>query len=162
MRVRVAIAVLAFGVAGITTAGAADLGVGGGARGQASYGGYSFNGGPAGPVIVYGYEPGVVIRAYWLPPWRNRHYFPFHGKRPKQHATSYHGGRPKPAETYWRYWSNDGAFLHGMPPRALWSFDRAPAPRAQNHSTLVRPRYGVTLPKPDPRSAVTVKKTTDE
>ena len=156
MRALVATAILVFGVAGITTAGAADLRAGDGTRGHAYYGGYSVIGEPAPPVIVYGYEPGVTIRAYWLPPWRNRHYFPFHGKIRKKRATSYHG-RPKPAETYWRYWSNDGAFLHEVPPAVLRSFDRAPAPRRQNHSTLVRPRYNVMLPKPDPRSAVTVK-----
>ena len=32
------------------------------------------------PVIVFDYEPGVMVRTYWLPPWRNRHYFPRTGK----------------------------------------------------------------------------------
>ncbi len=155
MRTLAAIAILVFGVAGATTAGAADVRMGGGTRGYSYYGGYG-GGETAAPVIVFGYEPGVTIRAYWLPPWRNRHYFPFHGNLKKRRATSYQG-RPKPAETYWRYWSNDGAFLHELPPAILRSYDRAPAPRGQNHSTLVRPRYNATLPRPDPRSAVTVK-----
>ncbi len=138
MRALVATAILVFGVAGITTVGAADLRAGDGTRGHAYHGGYSVIGEPAAPLIVYDYEPGVTMRAYWLPPWRNRHYFPFHGKIGKQRAT-HHGGRPKPAETYWRYWSNDGAFLHAVPPAVLRSFDHAPAPRRQNHSKLVKP-----------------------
>jgi hypothetical protein len=157
MRALAAIAMLVFGVAGATTAGAADIRTGGGAGGHSYYSGYAVIGGPAAPVIVFGYEPGVTIRAYWLPPWRNRHYFPFHGDLKKRRATSSYHGRPKPAETYWRYWSNDGAYLHELPPAILRSYDRAPAPRGPNHSTLVRPRYNATLPRPDPRSAVTVK-----
>jgi hypothetical protein len=102
------------------------------------------------------------MRAYWLPPWRNRHYFPFHGNLGKRRAMAPPAGRPKPAETYWRYWSNDGAFLNELPPSVLHSYDRAPAPRGQNHSTLVRPHYNSTLPKPDPRSAVNVNKNIDE
>ena len=35
------------------------------------------------PVIVYDYEPGVIVRCYWCPPWQNWHYFPRTGKRPK-------------------------------------------------------------------------------
>ena len=30
-------------------------------------------------VVIYDDEPGVVIRRWWLPPWRDRHYYP-HGR----------------------------------------------------------------------------------
>lgn len=36
----------------------------------------------AGPFVVYDYEPGIVVRQYWLPPWAGRHYFPSGGKLP--------------------------------------------------------------------------------
>ena len=35
-----------------------------------------------GPFVVYDYEPGIVIRTYWLPPWAGRHYHPSGGKLP--------------------------------------------------------------------------------
>src|SRR5262245_53841021 len=58
------------------------------------------------PIIVYDFEPGVIVRSYWYPPWRNRHYFPRTGKRPRvgrleilpKHRIS------KPEE-YFRFWS---------------------------------------------------------
>lgn len=34
------------------------------------------------PFVVYDFEPGIVVRAYWLPPWRGRHYFPSGGTMP--------------------------------------------------------------------------------
>src|ERR1700712_3637582 len=36
----------------------------------------------AGPIIVEDFEPGTYVRAYFLPPWRNRHYFPATGQQP--------------------------------------------------------------------------------
>ena len=36
----------------------------------------------AGPFVVYDYDPGIVVRQYWLPPWVGRHYFPSGGKMP--------------------------------------------------------------------------------
>ena len=36
----------------------------------------------AEPFVVYDYEPGIVVRTYWLRPWGGRHYFPSGGKRP--------------------------------------------------------------------------------
>jgi hypothetical protein len=36
----------------------------------------------AEPFVVYDYEPGIVVRTYWLPPWGGRHYFPSGGKTP--------------------------------------------------------------------------------
>ena len=60
----------------------------------------------AGQVIIYDFEPGVVVRAYWLPPWRNQHYFPFgSGIRTKapEHA---HYVNPQPAPSYHAYRSS--------------------------------------------------------
>ena len=30
----------------------------------------------AEPFVVYDYEPGIIVRTYWLPPLGGRHYFP--------------------------------------------------------------------------------------
>ena len=44
------------------------------------------------PLIVWDYQPGVIVRTYWWSPWQNRHYFPKTGKRPKvgrlEHVTA--------------------------------------------------------------------------
>jgi hypothetical protein len=34
------------------------------------------------PYAFYDFEPGIVVRAYWLEPWAGRHYFPSGGKSP--------------------------------------------------------------------------------
>jgi hypothetical protein len=34
------------------------------------------------PYVFYDFEPGIVVRAYWLEPWAGRHYFPSGGKLP--------------------------------------------------------------------------------
>jgi hypothetical protein len=122
MRALAAVAILAFGVVGVTGAGAADLRVGHGGLGY-DYS-YEVFGRRAAPVIIYDYEPGVVVRAYWLPPWRNRHYFPFGRDRIVRHAAS----RPTRARSYRRYWSNDWAFIDEFPPPALHARDRVPLP----------------------------------
>jgi hypothetical protein len=36
----------------------------------------------AEPYVFYDFEPGIVVRAYWLEPWAGRHYFPSGGKLP--------------------------------------------------------------------------------
>jgi hypothetical protein len=142
MRALIAIVILAFGVAGAT--GAAGLRTGGGPRGHYVTH-YSVIGEPATSFIVYDYDPGVVVRAYWLPPWRNRHYFPFgRDKIVKTHAR-----RPRPAQNFWRYWSNDGAFIHEAPPAALRSFDAAPVPHKRKHTTPVKPHKNQKLVKPN-------------
>jgi hypothetical protein len=142
MRALIAIAILIFSVG---VASASNLRIGGSHRGHYVTH-YSVVGEPATPLVIYDYDPGVVVRAYWLPPWRNRHYFPFGRDRiVKTHAV----GRPKSAQTYWRYWSNDGAFIYGVPPAALGSFDTAPAPRRENHSKFVKPHENQKPVKPN-------------
>jgi hypothetical protein len=135
MRALAALALLVFGVAGTASAGAADLRVGGGTHGY-NEGAYFIEPERAGALIIYDFEPGVTIRAYWLPPWRNRHYFPFGAAKVRPVSS---GGRPKPAESYFRYWSNSGAFLDDPPPAALRAFDAAPTRRRQQGSTLTKP-----------------------
>ena len=34
------------------------------------------------PFVSYDFEPGIVVREYWLEPWDGRHYFPSGGKLP--------------------------------------------------------------------------------
>jgi hypothetical protein len=67
------------------------------------------------PSLVYDFEPGVIARAYWLPPWRHRHYFPFGADRVAAHRLPRRA--PRPAETFERYWSAD-SFLGDFPPLA--------------------------------------------
>jgi hypothetical protein len=129
MRPFIVLAVAAFSLV-VRPAAAADIGVGGATHG---YGAYYGGGVRAGELIIYGVEPGVTIRAYWLPPWRNRHYFPFHGRKPRRVSAR---GRPKPAETYYRYWSNSGAFIDNVPPAVLRAYDSTPGRRRR---TLITP-----------------------
>lgn len=110
MRVPAVLAVLVLGLAGVTGAGAADL-----RRDNIAmrYGApYDVVGHRTGQLIIYDYEPGVVVRAYWLPPWRNRHYFPFHRDAVKARAAV----RPRPAERYRRTWSNGWIFTDEFSP----------------------------------------------
>ena len=137
MRALAAIAILAFLAASFGSAGAADHRIGGIRRSNYTF--YAPIGYPAPPLVIYDYDPGVVVRAYWLPPWRDHHYFPFGRDRWDRRRIKAPVGRPKPAETYWRYWSNDGSFIHELPPARLRPFDTAPAPRAKNRSTHAKP-----------------------
>ena len=53
---------------------------------------YDFGGVRAGMLVGFDFEPGVTIRPYWLPPWENRHYFPFGISRHR--AGPQHGAKP--------------------------------------------------------------------
>ncbi len=80
-------------VAGAAAARAADLPVESSGYGGCCYVEY----GPA-PLVILDDEPGVVIRRWWLPPWRNRHYYP-HGdvalkKTGKRHHAVWRRPRP--------------------------------------------------------------------
>lgn len=102
MRIVFAVAVVAFGVAG---AHAADMGM---ARG------YFASGHRAASLVIYDYQPGVVVRAYWRAPWRHRHYYPTTGRRPKiGRAENLLAARSRPEtpETFQRSWSTPWAFL---------------------------------------------------
>ena len=116
MRALFALAVLTLGIAGLTPARAADLvepdtdGV--------SYGGGWTHGVRVAPVVLYDYESGVIVRSYWLSPWRHRHYFPVTGQRPavgRLEDLSATGGVPQPAETFYRAWSTTDLLPRRVP-----------------------------------------------
>jgi hypothetical protein len=69
------------------------------------------------PLIVWDYQPGVIVRSYWWSPWQNRHYFPKTGKRPKvgrlEHVTA---RKSSVAQDYYRSWSVSSVFAPGLPP----------------------------------------------
>src|SRR6185312_4832931 len=106
------IAVAAF-VGGMTAAAAADLPLGPSEH-------FVAIGPPALPLVIYDYEPGIVVRAWWLPPWGHRHYFPATGKLPRigRREDLSVVDPPEPAESFERTWSTSAAFIHEGP-RAL-------------------------------------------
>jgi hypothetical protein len=102
MRALVAALMLALGIAGVR---ASDLPTENAMN-------YSV-GSRAGMRVVYDFEPGVNVRAYWLAPWRHRHYFPRTGNKPKigRYEDLSAPRHPlKPAQTFRRQWSNADAF----------------------------------------------------
>jgi hypothetical protein len=107
MRGRFAGALL-LGVVGVAAANAADL-AGGGLNG--GYGVYTPYAVRMEPMIIYDYEPGVIVRSYWYPPLDNRHYFPRTGRRPRVGRLEHWPARAisKPQE-YYRYWSASSVF----------------------------------------------------
>lgn len=90
------------------------------------------------PLVIYDYQPGVVVRAYWRAPWRQRHYFPRTGEKPEvgrdEDLSTDAGGVPEPAESFQRSWSTSSAFLPEAPRRQpldgdLWDEpQKIPAP----------------------------------
>jgi hypothetical protein len=132
MRVLFAVALIALGSAGISTASAADLS-------SVRSDSYSTHASAAGhrtaPLVVYDYQPGVVVRAYWLAPWRHRHYFPTTGVKPEigrdEDLSANTGGASEPAETFQRTWSTSSAFLPEAPRAGAQPLDPEPAPGAE-------------------------------
>ena len=101
------VAVVAAGIAG---AAAADLPL-------HPSGHFVAIGQPALPLVIFQYEPGIVVRAYWLPPWDHRHYFPVTGKLPRigRRENLSVIDPPEPAESFERTWSTSAAFVHEGP-----------------------------------------------
>ena len=100
------VAALLVGALGVTTASAAD----GPAFGN-GLGAYSYFGARIEPVIIYDFEPGVIVRSYWDVPWQNRHYFPKTGRRPKAGRVEHMPARRiSEAEDYYRRWSVSSVF----------------------------------------------------
>jgi hypothetical protein len=132
MRVLVAVALIALGIASVTAASAADLP-------SVRSDGYSTRasafGHRASPLVVYDYQPGVIVRAYWLAPWRHRHYFPVTGVKPEigrdEDLSANTGGAPEPAETFQRYWSTSSAFMPEAPRASAQPLEPEPAPRVE-------------------------------
>lgn len=121
MRVLFAVAAIAVGLAGASHAQAADKHA---VRSpkithpQSKGLHYQPRGVHAPVLFVYDFEPGVELREYWAPPWRNRHYFPFTGKRPKVgRRENLAAVRPaqKPVPMFYREWST----LSLYPPRVV-------------------------------------------
>ena len=103
-----AIAAIAVWAASSAVANAADVSAGGPVTG---YGPYAYS--PRiEPLIVYDYQPGVIVRSYWWSPWQNRHYFPKTGKRPKvgrlERVTA---RKSSPPQDFYRSWSEQIGFL---------------------------------------------------
>jgi hypothetical protein len=83
----------------LTPAFAADLGIGVDA-------GYAESA-RAVPLAFYDFEPGVEMRAYWVTPWKGRHYFPSSGEAPRLGRREVLGAdKSKSDETYVRDWSS--------------------------------------------------------
>lgn len=113
MRVAFAVALIGLGIAGVNAASAADLSIDRPAYDTRS----SAIGQRTAPLVVYDYHPGVVVRAYWLAPWRHRHYYPTTGEKPeigRDEDLSAAGSPPEPAETFYRSWSTS-AVLPELP-----------------------------------------------
>jgi hypothetical protein len=111
MRALVFIAIFAFGLAGIAAASAADLP-------RVASGNFSTRyaslGRRAGALVIYDDQPGVVVRAYWLAPWRHRHFYPTTGVKPevgRDEDMSAIGEAPQRAQTYRRTWSASSLYL---------------------------------------------------
>ncbi len=117
MRALVAIAIFACGLfPGVTAARAGDLP----ADRSADYSTRQFaTGHRTAPLVIYDYQPGVVVRAYWIAPWRHRHYYPTTGDKPEigreEDLSAGAGSAPEPAETFSRSWSTSSAFLPEAP-----------------------------------------------
>jgi hypothetical protein len=123
-RALVAIAILAGSSA---AAHAADGPAGGPVVG--SYSPYAPYGARIEPLIVYDYQPGVIVRSYWWAPWQNRHYFPKTGKRPKVGRLEHLASRKSaPPEDYFRFWSVSSVFAPELPPRPVRPYALDPAP----------------------------------
>lgn len=96
MRVAFAVILAAAGLCCGSPVQAADLGAG--------FAGVAH----AGAVAVYDFEPGVVMRAYWVAPWGGRHYFPAGGPMPALGRDEHLPANPVivPAKSYHRKWSS--------------------------------------------------------
>lgn len=122
MRAFQAIAVLILGFTGVTAAGAGDIPAERAARDVFTH--HASVGRRVAPLVVYDFQPGVVVRAYWLAPWRHRHYFPFGAAKPDPDLAPADDGAPEPAENFERFWSTSQAFIRELP--RLRARDQAP------------------------------------
>src|SRR5262245_56026143 len=134
-----AIVAIAVWAASSAAASAADVYGGGPAAG---YGPYAYS--PRiEPLIVWDYQPGVIVRTYWWPPWQNRHYFPKTGKRPKvgrlEHVTA---RKSSPPQSFYRSWWASSVFGPELPPPVM----QPGAPVIQPGAPLVQP--GAVEPAP--------------
>ena len=123
MRVLFALGSLALGVAGINAA-SADVR-------------HAHWGQRTAPLVIYDFQPGVVVRAYWRAPWRHRHYYPTTGDKPEVGRDEYLSAAsqaPEPPESFQRNWSTSSAFLPERARAVVRAVDEAPDPRAEQFS----------------------------
>lgn len=76
-------------------------------------GGFATFGQRAGQIVIYDDQPGVVVRAYWAPPWRNRHYFPVTGTVPdsgRHEDLAAPRRHYPPAQSFYREWWTSSVF----------------------------------------------------
>lgn len=71
--------------------------------------------------VIYDYEPGVYMRAYWSQPWGARRYYPVTGKRPRvgRQENLNEVGNYQEAESYYREWSNERPIREIFAPRPM-------------------------------------------
>ncbi len=128
MRIRFAIALIGFGIAGDPAAGA-DLPT----AHPGTYSARHFEYGRQHAMLwLYDDQPGVVTRAYWRAPWRHHHYFPATGREPdigRDEDFSIHVAPPAPAKTFRRSWSNASQLAQERQQRVLPLDDRPPPMR---------------------------------
>src|SRR3569623_2215721 len=120
------------GLAGISAACAADLPRAPADRNVGLH--YSAQGRRAGPIVIYDYQPGVYVRAYWRAPWRPRHYFPATGEQPisgRDEDLSARGEGGAPAENISRTWTTSSAFVDEEPRGRSRAFDGRPVPQTE-------------------------------
>lgn len=95
---------VALATLGVTRARAADL-----PHYGMRVGGYAHPVTRAAPVLVYDFEAGVMVRAYFRAPWRNRRFFPTSDQPPVLGRDEVIPGAdremPEPAQSYYRFWS---------------------------------------------------------
>lgn len=87
---------------------------------------------PIEPVVIVDDNPGVTTRAYWLPPWANRHYFPATGVRPRlgrREVLSLRRPVLPRAESYYRSWSTSSVLTQEMPPLQAPLYPAEPLPQ---------------------------------
>jgi hypothetical protein len=114
MRALFAIALSISALAAAMPARAADLVE----RGVAPYGVW-VGGARSGQVVIYDTEPGVLVRAYWLRPWRNHHYFAATGHKPRVgrlEKLSAPRSRQQLAEPFYQSWSTNELFPRPLAP----------------------------------------------
>lgn len=126
------VAAVLMSAVGALAANAADIS---GVRFGSGYSEYAPFGARIEPIIVYDYEPGVIVRSYWYAPWDNRHYFPKTGRRPRsgrlEHISAHHISK---AQDYYRFWSVSSVFAPELPPLAARPFAIPSAPFQGNRN----------------------------
>jgi len=109
----------------------------------------------AAPLVIYDYQPGVVVRAYWLKPWRNRHYFPTTGtvtEVGRLEDMSVAREKPEPAESFFREWSTSSLIdntLDTIDAPLPGNSDRMDMPPRMNRTDPTLPRVERFLAPPN-------------